>query len=49
MSRDALLSQMKGPAYTPQPLPQANGVDTGLNLVGYAGLAKNAWELYKGN
>lgn len=39
MSREALLSQMQGPAFTPTPLPQANAFDKILNGVGYAGLA----------
>lgn len=38
VSRDALLSQMNGPAFTPTPQPQANGLDTFLNGLGYAGL-----------
>ena len=37
MSRDALLSQLKGDAYTPLPLPQSNGLDTALNIGGTLG------------
>lgn len=39
VSRDALLSQMNGPAFTPTPLPKANWFDKLLTGVGYAGLA----------
>lgn len=37
MSRDALLSQMSGPAFQPTPTPQAGGFDTFLNIAGGVG------------
>lgn len=37
MSRQALLSQMQGDAFTPTPLPQAGKLDTFLNTIGGVG------------
>lgn len=41
MSREALLSQMNGPAFTPTPQPKAGMFDHILNGIGYAGLGAN--------
>ena len=43
MSRDALLSQMKGDAFTPTPLPQSGKLDTLLGLLSGAGTGVDAW------
>lgn len=37
MSRNALLSQMSGPAFTPTPTPQSGKTDTLLNILGGVG------------
>lgn len=42
MSRDAYLSQMKGDAFTPTPLPQSGKTDTLLNILGGIGMGANA-------
>lgn len=46
MSRQALLSQMKGDAFTPTALPKANWLDKILNGVGYAGLGKGVYDQF---
>lgn len=43
MSRDALLSQMKGDPFTPTPLPQSGKLDTLLAILGGVGTGVDAW------
>ena len=43
MSRDALLSQMKGDAFTPTALPQSGKFDTLLNILSNVGTGVDAW------
>ena len=43
MSRDAYLSQMKGDAFTPTPLPESGKVDTLLNILSGVGTGVDAW------
>ena len=42
MSREALLGQMRGPAFTPTRTPQAGKLDSILNALGYVGTGLGA-------